>query len=165
MGQTAKCRSSFCEIGSQTVVKEQSKNRSRARKVQSYQRLWESLSQMGQKRRSLSLYPAELRARMLPCGMRSYYSKSFRACKAKAVGKSTFFPVQVRCAFFGTQQACGRARYAKTPRPATSRAVPVLKDAVSVFYGLHRREQHDPLLRVRSENAHLAFDAADVHGL
>ena len=40
--------------------------------------------------RSLSLYPAELRARMLPCGTRSYYSKSFRACKAKAVGKRNF---------------------------------------------------------------------------
>ena len=45
------------------------------------------------------------------------------------------------------------------------RSSPPSKDAVSVFHGLHRREQHDALLRVRPENAHLAFDAADVHGL
>ena len=34
---------------------------SHTRKAQSYQRLWASLSRMGQKRRSLSLYPTELR--------------------------------------------------------------------------------------------------------
>ena len=42
-------------------IKEEAEKCSHTRKVQSYQRLWASLSRMGQKRRRLSLYPTELR--------------------------------------------------------------------------------------------------------
>ena len=108
------CRSSLFENGSQTVVKEQAEKRSHTRKVQSYQQLWASLSRMGQKRRSLSLYPAELRAHI--ASKREAIIADFCCLvKRKLPGSSLFSGLAAKPGACGTNAGLFVTRYKSEP--------------------------------------------------